>query len=426
MILRMNLNNLSSAGRHTSLAINVLRCLVAFAIFSLISLHSSAQQIAPNNDDIDTTNKKDLIDVFKTTFKYSPQRIQKRGRKKVYFSLIPTSSSVPGGGKALITSTSAAFYLGSRRNTALSSVTFVPYLNFKGRYSLGFRNNIYTNKNKWNIQGDTRFSLYPEYVYGTNRTNNQNERLLVTYKYIRFYQTLLKQLKPYLLAGAGYNLDYHMNIQSIGDTIGLGKFLNYPHGTGTNKNSFSSGITFNLLYDSRNNSLNPLPGAYVNFIYRVNPYFLGNGDNTWKSIYLDGRKYIDLLGKRRRVLALWSYVWSALNNNVPYLDLPAIGYEPYQRSGRGIEQNRYRGKNLVYLEGEYRSDLRDDGLLGYVVFANFNATSGPGDGKFTGLHPAVGTGLRVKFNKRSNTNIAIDYGLSNGHSALTINLGEAF
>lgn len=410
----------------TSIADKGVAISIVFILFCVIPSYTTAQQIAPSNDNIDTINKKDLIDVFQKTFKYTPQKIQRRGRRKVYFSLVPTSSAVPGGGKALITSTSAAFYLGSRINTALSSVTFVPYLNFKGRYSIGFRNNIYTNKNKWNIQGDTRFSLYPEYVYGKNNTNSQNNRVLITYKYVRFYQTLLKQLKPYLLAGVGYNLDYHINIQTVGDTIGLPKFLSYPHGTAANANSLSSGVTFNLLYDSRNNSLNPLPGAYLNFIYRVNPYILGNGDNTWKSLYIDGRKYIDLQGRRRKVLALWSYVWTALNNNVPYLDLPAIGYEPYQRSGRGIQQNRYRGKSLVYFEGEYRNDLRDDGLLGYVLFANMNTTSGPGDGKFTGPQPAVGAGVRVKFNKRSNTNIAIDFGVSKGHSAITLNLGEVF
>ncbi|HSU50098.1 MAG TPA: hypothetical protein VLJ41_05895 [Segetibacter sp.] len=403
-------------------------CLYLVVVFflNLIPAHIQAQQIAPVVDDIDTTNKRDLIDVFKSVFKYTPEKIKSRGKKKVYFSLVPTSSAVPGGGKALITSTSASFYLGNRRNTFLSTVTFVPYLNFNGRYSLGFRNNIYTNKNKWNIQGDTRFSLYPEYVYRTNRNSSINDKMLITYKYIRFYQTLLKQIKPYLLVGMGYNLDYHINIQPVDDTLGLTKFLGYPHGTETNKNSLSSGITFNLLYDSRNNSQNPLPGAYLNFIYRVNPYFLGNGSNTWKSIYIDGRKYIDLKGPRREVLALWSYVWTALNNNVPYLDLPGIGYEPYQRSGRGIEQNRYRGKSLLYLEGEYRKDLRDDGLLGYVVFTNMTFATGPGSAGLTGPHPAIGAGLRVKFNKLSNTNVAIDFGISKGYSAVTVNLGEAF
>jgi hypothetical protein len=380
--------------------------------------------INPDIDDTDTTNKVDLIDVARKTLKFKPTTIQRRRGKKVYFSLLPTSSAVPGGGKALITTTAAGFYLGSRRNTNLSSVTFAPYLNFKGRYAVSFRNNIYTSKNRWNIQGDTRFSLYPEYVYGT-KNNYPDKKVLITYKYIRFYQTVLKEIKPYLLAGIGYNMDYHIGIKTVDDTIGLTKFTGYQPGTAAGQNTFSSGLTFNILYDSRNNSLNPLPGAYVNLIYRINPSMLGS-TNSWKSLYLDSRKYVSLPGQKRHVLAFWNYIWTALNNNVPYLDLPAIGYEPYQRSGRGIDQNRYRGKTMIYLESEYRSDITDNGLFGFVVFANVNTTTSPASGSLSGLHPAIGTGLRVKFNKRSNTNIALDFGVSKSNSTITLNLGEAF
>ena len=396
-------------------------------LFFLLPFAGFAQQINNSTDNapIDTTNKKDLIDVAQKIFKFSPQKIQRREKRKVYFSLLPTSSAVPGGGKALITSTRAGFYLGNRRNTFLSSVSLSPYLNFKGRYSISFRSDIYTNMNKWNIQGDTRFSLYPEYVHGTESNDQENQKLLITYKYFRFYQTVLKRLKPYFLAGVGYNLDYHSGIRSVADTLGLDKFTRYDYGTRQNENSLSSGITFNLLYDSRNNSINPLPGAYVNLIYRVNPYFLGN-DETWKSIFLDTRKYVSLKGRKRHLLAFWNYIWTALDNDVPFLDLPGIGYEPYQRSGRGIEQNRYRGKTLIYLEGEYRSDITDNGLLGFVVFANLNTVNQAGPGGFTGPHPAIGTGLRIKFNKRSNTNVAIDFGVSKGHTGLTLALGEAF
>lgn len=370
----------------------------------------------------DTTRKVDIIDVVKSNFQFNPKKIQRRPGKNFYFSLLPTSSSLPGGGRALITSTSAGFYLGNRRNTFLSNVTFAPYLNFKGRYSISFRSNLYTTKNLWNIQGDTRFSLYPEFIYRAG-SNNKNERLLIDYKYIRFYQTLLRRVKPYFLAGIGYNLDYHINIKTINDTIGLAKYTGYNYGTGANKNSVSSGFTFNFLYDSRNNSINPLPGAYGNFVYRVNPSFFGN---PWSSLYLDGRKYISFPDRKRKVVALWSYFWTALNNNVPYLDLPGIGYDSYQRSGRGIQQNRYRGKSLWYAEGEYRRDLTINGLLGYVAFANFNFITDPATKRLRGPHPAIGAGLRLKFNKRSNTNIALDYALSKGYSGIYLNLGEVF
>ena len=45
---------------------------------------------------------------------------------------------------------------------------------------------------------------------------------------------------------------------------------------------------------------------------------------------------------------------------------------------------------------------------------------------FQYLNPAAGTGLRVKFNKKSDSNICIDYGVSKGNSDLILSLGEAF
>lgn len=385
-----------------------------------------AQQLTNEDDYIDTANAKDIVDVVKSIFRYKPSNIKSIKGQKVYFSFLPTASPIPGGGNALITSTSAAFYLGKRRNTSLSTVYFLPYLNFKGKYALTFHSNLFTSRNRWNIQGDTRLSAYPEFIYGTKQNDQENKKLLVNYKYIRFYQTVLKKIKPYLLAGMGYNLDYHINIATVNDSMNLAAFTRYPHGTAANSNSFSSGITFNVLYDARNNSINPLPGSYINIIYRTNPYYFGNGSNNWQSLYLDTRKYISLPGQRRRMVALWTFVWTALTNNTPFFDLPGIGYDPNQRSGRGIEQNRYRGKGLMYVEGEYRSDITNNGLLGYVVFANMNTVTEPGSNYLSSIHPAIGGGLRVKFNKKSNTNIALDFGVSKGNFGYSLNLGEAF
>ena len=403
----------------------MMRGLIVVAILLIIPFAGNAQKIDDKFIEVDTTNQVDLIDVVKDNFKFKTKKVKRNPNKKVYFSIFPTSGNAPGSGKILVTSTNAGFYLGSKRNTNLSEVSFSPYLNFKGRYAISFRNNLYTTRNRFNIQGDTRFSYFPEFVYGTKENNQLNQRLLINYNYVRFYQTILKQIKPYLLAGIGYNMDYHIGIKSADTAITIAKFTNYQYGTGESKNSFSSGLTFNLLYDTRYNSINPLPGAYANLIYRLNPSFLGNGQ-SWKSLYLDVRKYQTIPGNQRKLLALWTYLWTALDNNVPYLDLPAIGAEPYQRSGRGIEINRYRGKNLFYMEGEYRSDITYNGLLGYVAFTNMNINSNPGDGGLHGPHLAAGAGLRIKFNKRSNTNIAIDYAFSKGNSGIYLNLGEAF
>jgi outer membrane protein assembly factor BamA len=182
----------------------------------------------------------------------------------------------------------------------------------------------------------------------------------------------------------------------------------------------------NLLYDARKNSENPFPGYYTNFVYRLDPPLPGS-NSTWSSIYIDTRKYIPFSRRRQDMLALWGYYWSVLDGNVPYFDLPSIGWDPYQqRSGRGFPQNRYRGNSLVYAEAEYRRDLTSNGLLGFVLFANANSVTEPNTDNFMYVHPAAGAGLRIKFNKRSGTNIAIDCGLSKHYTGVYINLGETF
>lgn len=97
-----------------------------------------------------------------------------------------------------------------------------------------------------------------------------------------------------------------------------------------------------------------LPGTYTNIVYRINPTFLGS-DNYWNSLYVDVRKYIPLNPankNQQNTLAFWSYFWTVLGGNPPYLDLPSIGWDPYNRSGEGFDQNRYRGKSLFYFESE--------------------------------------------------------------------------
>ncbi len=372
----------------------------------------------------DTTGQKDVVEImlnFTHIHIKEPPRV--RG-KKVYYSLLPIGT-VPGGGTALVTSTQVGFYLGKRKDTYLSNITFSPGTDFRGQWNVPLRSNIWSAGNKWNFGGDLRYSYFPQATWGLGGGGQENNNLRINYSYIRFYLNALKRVKPYLFAGLGYNLDYHIDIRPENDSSDIRQFTGYKYGTINHSNSFSSGLTLNLLYDSRVNSINPLPGFYGNLIYRVNPEFLGSGD-SWHSLYADARKYIPFSRKGQNVLAIWSYVWTTFGSPSPYLDLPAVGWDSEQRSGRGIYNRRFTGKTLWYLETEYRRDITRNGLFGFVIFANLNSVTEPDTKQFAYLHPATGAGLRIKFNKGSGTNIGIDYGISKGYSAIYFSLGEAF
>ena len=398
----------------------VICCLLPFALLAQTPSDTA-------NIKVDTTGQRDLIDIATKLFKFAP-RSNKREKKQLYFSILPISTSVPGGSKALVTSTTAGFYLGDRKTTYLSSVTIAPYFNLKGRYGLPIHSSIWSPDNTYNVQGDIRFLVYPQYTWGQGGKRGEDEKLLVDFNYIRFYQSVLKRIKPYFYVGVGYNMDYYFSINTKNNNppTTLRDFTNYPYGTAEGKNSFSSGLTLNAVYDTRQNSINPLPGIFGNLIYRHNAGFLGS-DNNSQSIYLDFRKYISLTTDGpKNVVAFWSYYWTTISSGTPFLSLPGIGNDPYQRSGRGIEQNRYRGESLIYFEAEYRRDITANGLFGFVVFTNFNSASEPNTRRFAYINPAAGAGLRIKFNKRSDTNIALDYGFSKGYNGLIIGLGEAF
>jgi hypothetical protein len=402
-----------------------MRKIILVCSFSFMSGLVLAQKAIDRSKQIDTAGKRDLIDVGKSILQIRPTPIDTTKKRTVYFSLVPIANSVPGGGSALFTSTTFGFYNGNHNTTYISTVTFVPYLNFKGRYGLPLRSSIWTKDNTWNIQGDTRFLMYPQYTWGLGGQQPEFNKFVINYEYIRFYQSALKRITPYFYVGAGYNMDYYLDIETDNPNA-LKRFTGYPYGTSSDQNSFSSGITANVLYDTRNSDLNPLPGAYVNLVFRVNMMALGS-DANWQSLYVDLRKYISLTTTREQnVLAFWTYYWRAIGTGIPYLNLPSIGWDPYQRSGRGIQQNRYRGRGLLYFETEYRRDILANGLLGFVVFANVNSVSEPVTNSLSYWHPAAGTGLRIKFNKRSGTNIALDYGFSEGYRSVTLGLGEAF
>ena len=82
---------------------------------------------------------------------------------------------------------------------------------------------------------------------------------------------------------------------------------------------------------------------------------------------------------------------------------------------------------MLYAESEYRFHITRNDLFGGVVFVNAESFPEPQNGKVQTISPGYGAGIRVKFNKHSNTNICIDYAFGKGGSrGLFMNLGEVF
>ncbi|HXC04244.1 MAG TPA: BamA/TamA family outer membrane protein [Bacteroidia bacterium] len=369
---------------------------------------------------------KDIVDVFKWVLQIKPkppkcEPSKKAGKLDIAF--------LPGASYAIVTgfggviSANGAYYADNDPQTKLSAISTSLGYTQNNQIIVPIIANLWTKKNKYNILSDWRYYKYPEYTYGlgghTSITDNADK---IDYSNLIIHQGILKHITgSELCVGMAYNLNYHWNVNESGAANGQpSDFQKY----GFSQSSFSSGFSLNALYDSRKNSINPSDATYASLYICPNTKLLGS-DNNYTTMLLDMRKYINM-GKRN-VLAFWSYDWLMFNGNAPYLDLPSTGWDPFANMGRGYVQSRLRGKNLVYLESEFRFALVPSGLVGGVVFANAQSVTDWPSNQFSKIYPAIGTGLRIKVNKHSNTNICLDYAWGiNGSNGVFINLGEVF
>jgi hypothetical protein len=147
-------------------------------------------------------------------------------------------------------------------------------------------------------------------------------------------------------------------------------------------------------------------------------------------LWLEGRYFLPVSKKsKRNILAFWSYISTSVQGVVPYLDLPAIGYDQKGFSGRGYVQGRYRGNTLVYGEMEYRFRIsKCSEVLGGVLFINAVTTNDVANHVqlFEYIRPSIGAGLRVMLDKKVRTNLVVDYGQGYNSSGVYLTAGEMF
>ncbi len=372
------------------------------------------------------SSQKDIGDILRKIFKNLPKSTGDSALKKVpgkiYYSILPAAGYTLETGFAVALSGNAAFYKSADKNANISSIsTSVAYTQYH-QIIVPIHSNIWSKGNKYNYVGDWRFMKYPQNTYGLGNYTSLKDADLIDYSYIRIYQVVMKHIIKDFYAGLGYNLDVHWKITEKGPDTVSADFNKYKN----DSKAVSSGLSLNFLYDNRRNSINPPGGWYGNVIYRPNFKFLGS-DKNWQLLILDFRKYIKIPNNSKNILAFWTYNWFTLSGNPPYLDLPSTGWDSHANTGRGYIQGRFRGRNMLYLETEYRFTLTRNGLLGGVAFANMESFTEEKSEKFEKLLPAGGAGLRIKLNKYSNTNISIDYAFGIGGSqGVFFNLGEVF
>ncbi|OHX65812.1 BamA/TamA family outer membrane protein [Flammeovirga pacifica] len=377
---------------------------------------------------------------------------------QLYMAPLPVLASNPAFGFIYGFAASGGMYLGDPKTTKMSNAMLSATHTTQKQLMFTIKSNTYSANNEWFFQGDWRlfFSSQPTFGLGTgpqsdilvNSDGNfqlgdykdgVNEGELMEFDLIRFHQTALKQIKPNIYLGLGYHLDMYSNIKDQMLDLDSDPPVITNHYAYSQKHGFdhegytTSGVSFNAVYDSRDNVANPYKGRFVNAQFKYMPTWMGS-DQSASTLWLEYRDYFSLSKKNpRNILAIWSYGNFHTSGNLPYMALPSIGWDQMGRSGRAFPQGRFRGNDMFYTEVEWRIPVpiieRNKDLFGAVVFANCTTVSSH-DLKvklFEHLKAAAGVGVRVMINKKSRTNLALDYGWgSDGAGAFYLNLNEYF
>ncbi len=373
--------------------------------------------------------QKDIVDILHTLLRKKDKADSIRTNKKFNWSLIPAAGYTLQTGFAGVVSGNIGFYQQNSEDQKISNInTNYTYSQYK-QTIFPLYADIWTKGNKINIISDFKYLSYPSEVYGLGGKRisieaNSNTAYTINFEYVKLHQSVMfKTLKNFYLGG-GIFYDQFWNIKI---TDSLGKRINRILSRDLQNSERASGLGIKALYDNRINQINPQNGEYISITYRPNFTFMGSQSN-WSSLQIDARKYIRFPASSENVLAFWGFAWLSTSKTPPsYLMLPSTGWDDQNNTGRGYIQSRFRGRNMYYYENEYRFGITRNGLLGGVVFANVQSFSADLSNEYKKLLLGYGMGIRIKLNKRSNTNLCIDYGFGKNNShGFFANIGEVF
>jgi len=404
--------------------------LLFFIPFSLIAqTEVSKPELCPPKTILEIFKKKDSVYIVKPT-------------KNNFFLVIPAIGSQPAtgfffGGVAQYT------FKGKQAADKYSIANLGITYTTKKQWLINVKNNILLNNNRIFLSGDYRLYIFsqPNYGLGTDilpHHSKQNNFSIdsiaqpMEYDYFKFHQSVSFEVAKNFYVGGGINLDWYSSIKDENLDVENGQFTyhyNYSQKHGfSDLEYFLNGMSINLVYDSRDNQVNATHGWFANINYRFNPVLFNNQKYS-NVLFAEYRYFIPLSNRNERyILAIWAYGQFVTRGSVPYLNLPAIGWDQRSRSGEGYTQGLFRGNGLIYLSTEFRFPITCNQMLSGTVFTNFVTASNKDNNTdlFKSVQPAAGIGLRILIDKKTRTNLIVDYSWGNNSKGFYLNAGETF
>jgi outer membrane protein assembly factor BamA len=389
------------------------------------TLAAQGQQLATTDGEVDVP---DLIRAWRNK---GPAPPSEPGQRMIVAA--PIIGSNPSSGFTFGAAAQMAIFRGDPLTTRVTSGIASLSISTKKHVLFNVRFDSFSDGNRWLVKGDNRFQSTSQKIYGFGTATPTSAAVNTDFGFVRIHETVYRHLAHDVYVGGGFLFDSHTNLQPEEDSDP--KWPSSPFITYSQQNDLptdsqqSAGFSVNVLLNRRDNDINARRGWRVDARYRASFTGFLNGDSSWQGLDADARAYLPLEAHGRHRIALWSYASIVTTGVAPYFDVPATVMDTYGRSGRGYQEGRYRGEQLVYGEVEYRGPLMRNGLLGVVALATMTTVSNDqtGESLFDSVAPSAGGGLRLLLNKRSRTNLCLDVAWGkDGANGVYLAIQEAF
>jgi outer membrane protein assembly factor BamA len=301
---------------------------------------------------------------------------------------------------------------GCQGSTRPSSISPLVIYTLEKQFRALVKTVMYFKNNNYRVEAEIKFEKYPNKFFGIGSHTREADEEIYTSKGINFQLSVLKKLVKGFNIGLGYHLRHWAipGVEADGQ-LAFGDIAGSDGGT-------ISGIGLLLQRDTCDHIFCPMHGDLFKLDARFYPKFLGSTFN-FTTLTLDLRKYFTLFSSH--VFAFQSLV-KIHSGTVPFLNLAQMGGE---YTMRGYFRGRYRDKNLLVFQAEYRVPVVWRlGLVGFVGFGNVAERFNQLD--LGSLKSCYGFGIRYLFSKTEKIQLRFDIGFGEGSTGFYASIYEAF
>jgi outer membrane protein assembly factor BamA len=271
---------------------------------------------------------------------------------------------------------------------------------------------LFLRKNRTELFGEIGYFDYVFPYFGTgNKTVFQQEESYFA-NFPRVYVNYLERVKGNFRAGGVLKFDlFNIKQYKKEGLLDNSEVSGIEGGVVTN-----AGLL--MRYDSRDIVFLPSKGIFATLEVTRSGKLLGS-EYPYTEVFLNTSAYFSI--KKNHVLAT-NLVTGIQNGDVPFYKLLTMGGP---KRPRGIIEGRYRDKNLLLLQMEYRFPIYK--RFAGVAFASTGRVAGTfKDLASAGYHYNVGGGLRFVLDKKNKLRLRLDVGFGSDEPAFYLTVGEAF